>query len=103
LGISSSKPHPLLPEVPPLRTLNLGEIEIDMWYGVLAPRGTPKEFMQRLNQELKSILALPEVKSAFETQGMTPTHSSAEEFRSLIDKDAVRWAKLIQAQAIKAD
>ncbi len=103
LGISSDKPHPLLPDVPPLRTLNLGHLDVDMWYGVLAPHGTPKAFTERLNQELKDILALPEVKAAFETQGMTPAHSSADEFRTLIAKDAVRWAVLIQAQAIKAD
>ncbi len=103
LGISSDKAHPLLPDVPPLRTLQLGNLDVDMWYGVLAPHGTPKAFTERLNQELKVILALPEVKAAFETQGMTPAHSSAEEFRALIDKDAARWAQVIQAQSIKAD
>jgi tripartite-type tricarboxylate transporter receptor subunit TctC len=103
LGISSDKPHALLPDVPPLRTLNLGHLDVDMWYGVLAPHGTPKAFTERLNQELRDILALPEVKAAFETQGMTPAHSSADEFRTLIAKDAVRWAVLIQAQAIKPD
>jgi tripartite-type tricarboxylate transporter receptor subunit TctC len=103
LGISSDKPHPLLPEVPPLRTLNLGNLDVDMWYGVLAPAGTPKAITDRLNQELKGILALPEVKTAFETQGMTPAHSSADEFRALIAKDAVRWAVVIQAQSIAAD
>jgi len=103
LGISSDRPHPLLPDVPPLRTLNLGDLDVDMWYGVLAPHGTPKAFTERLNQELKDILALPEVKAAFETQGMTPAHSSADEFRTLIAKDTVRWAVVIQAQAIKPD
>lgn len=103
LGISSDRPHPLLPEVPPLRTLNLGNLDVDMWYGVLAPAGTPKAVTDRLNSELKGILALPEVKSAFETQGMTPAHSSADEFRALIARDAVRWAVVIQAQGIAAD
>lgn len=103
LGISSDKPHPLLPDVPPLRELKLGNLEVDMWYGVLAPSGIPKPFVERLNQELRGILALPEVKAAFETQGMTPAASSPEEFRALIDKDAARWAQVIQAQSIKAD
>jgi tripartite-type tricarboxylate transporter receptor subunit TctC len=43
------------------------------------------------------------VKAAFETQGMTPAHSSAEEFRTLIDRDAARWAQVIRAQNISAD
>jgi tripartite-type tricarboxylate transporter receptor subunit TctC len=103
LAISSAKPHPLLPDVPPLRTLNLGKLDVEMWYGVLAPKGTPKEFTDRLNSELKDILAHPDVKAAFETQGMTPAHSSAEEFRALIDRDATRWAELIRVQKIVAD
>jgi tripartite-type tricarboxylate transporter receptor subunit TctC len=103
LAISSDKPHALLPNVPPLRALQLGNLDVDMWYGVLAPKGTPKPLMERLNAELKSILALPEVKTAFETQGMTPAHSSPQEFAALIERDAQRWAQVIKAQRITAD
>ncbi len=103
LGISSVQPHSLLPEVPPLRTLGLGELQVDMWYGVLAPAGTPAPVVTRLNAELKNILALPEVKTAFETQGMSPAHSTPAEFRSIIDRDAQRWAQVIKDQGIKSD
>jgi tripartite-type tricarboxylate transporter receptor subunit TctC len=103
LSISSDKPHPLLPEVMPLAALNLGAMNVDMWYGVLAPAGTPAVLVQRLNEELKTILALPEVKAAFETQGMTPAHSSAAEFKRLIALDAERWERVVRAQDIKAD
>jgi tripartite-type tricarboxylate transporter receptor subunit TctC len=74
-----------------------------MWYGVLAPKGTPKAVTERLNRELMAILALPEVKAAFETQGMTPAHSSPQEFGALIERDAARWAQVIKAQNIVAD
>jgi tripartite-type tricarboxylate transporter receptor subunit TctC len=103
LAISSDKPHPLLPDVPPLRALQLGNLDVDMWYGVLAPKGTPRPLVERLNAELKNILALPEVKAAFETQGMTPSHSSPQEFATLIERDAQRWAQVIKAQRISAD
>lgn len=103
LGISSDKPHPLLPAVPPLRQLGLGELDIDMWYGIFAPRGTPAEFVARVNGELKAILDLPEVRTAFETQGMTPQHSGVDEFRRLVEADAARWDKVIKAQGIRAD
>jgi tripartite-type tricarboxylate transporter receptor subunit TctC len=102
LAISSDKPSPLLPKVPPLRQLDMGELNVEMWYGILAPKGTPKEFVTRLNAELKSILALPETKAAFETQGMIPAHSTPEEFRALMFKDAQRWAAVIKAQNITA-
>ena len=103
LAISSDKPHPLLPDVPPLRSLNLGNLDVDMWYGVLAPKGTPKPLIEHLNGELRSILALPDVRTAFETQGMTPASSTTQEFGALIERDAVRWAEVIKAQRISAD
>jgi tripartite-type tricarboxylate transporter receptor subunit TctC len=103
LAISSDKPSPLLPEVPPLRTLGLGALDVEMWYGVLAPKGTPKPVIDRINLELKAILALAEVRTAFETQGMTPAHSSAAEFRALMVRDAARWAQVIKDQNISAE
>ena len=103
LAISSEKPHPLLPDVPPLRQLGLGAVDVDMWYGILAPKGTPPEFVARVNAELKSILDSAEVRRAFETQGMTPQHSGSDEFRRLIEQDAARWAKVIKTQGIRAD
>jgi tripartite-type tricarboxylate transporter receptor subunit TctC len=103
LAISSEAPHPLLPAVPPLRTLGLGNLDVEMWFGVLAPRGTPGPWIDRLNDELKAILLLPDVKAAFETQGMSPAHSSPEVFRALIEKDAARWAQVIRQQGITAN
>jgi tripartite-type tricarboxylate transporter receptor subunit TctC len=103
LAISSNKPHPLLPDAPPLRRLGLGEIDVDMWYGILAPRGTPPELIARYNAELRSILELPEIRTAFETQGMTPAHSSPEEFARLMERDAPRWKKLVRDQGIRAE
>ncbi|NML48411.1 tripartite tricarboxylate transporter substrate binding protein [Ramlibacter sp. G-1-2-2] len=103
LAISSDKPSPLLPDVPPLNTLKLGNLNVDMWYGVLAPAATPKPFIERVNKELKDILALPAVATAFQAQGMTPAHSTPEEFGKLIVADAKRWADLIKAQGITAE
>jgi tripartite-type tricarboxylate transporter receptor subunit TctC len=103
LAISSEKPNPLLPDVPPLRELKLGELDVEMWYGVLAPKGTPAPVVERLNRELREILARADVKTAFETQGMVPAHSTPDAFRRLITADAKRWSDLIKAQGITAD
>src|SRR5205085_3217313 len=65
LAISSDEPHPLLPDVPPLKRLKLGTQTMDMWYGILAPRGTPGALIGKLNEELTSILELPEIRAAF--------------------------------------
>ncbi len=103
LAISSPKRHELLPDVPSLSELGYGEMEVDMWYGILAPKGTPRDVVDALNSELKDILQNAELRKAFESQGMTPTHSTPDEFGELIRRDAERWAKLIKEQGIKAD
>jgi tripartite-type tricarboxylate transporter receptor subunit TctC len=59
--------------------------------------------VSRLNRELKDILAAPDVRAAFETQGMDPATSTPEEFRQLVEQDADRWARLIKAQGITAE
>jgi tripartite-type tricarboxylate transporter receptor subunit TctC len=103
LAIGSEQRHALLPAVPTLGEARAGKINVDMWYGVFAPPGTPADFVQRINRELREILALPEVRTAFETQGMDPAASSSEEFRKLVEQDARRWADLIQRQRITAE
>lgn len=103
LAISSSQANPLLPDVPPLSSLNLGNLNVDMWYGVLAPAGTSRPLIDQLNKELRDILAQPAIATAFETQGMTPAHLTPEAFQQLMATDAQRWASLIKAQGITAD
>ena len=102
LAIGSDRRHALLPDVPTLAEARVGNVNVDMWYGVFAPPGTSPELVARLNRELKDILATPEVRAAFETQGMDPASSTPEEFRTLVENDADRWARVIKAQNIKA-
>lgn len=102
LAIGSDRRHALLPDVPTLAEARVGNVNVDMWYGVFAPPGTSPELVARLNRELKDILSTPEVRAAFETQGMDPASSTPEEFRTLVENDADRWARVIKAQNIKA-
>jgi tripartite-type tricarboxylate transporter receptor subunit TctC len=103
LGIGSEKRHPLLADVPTLKEAHAGEVNVDMWFGIFAPPGTPADQVQKLNHELHDILASPEVRTAFSTQGMDPASSTPEEFRRLVARDADRWAGLIRTANIKAD
>jgi tripartite-type tricarboxylate transporter receptor subunit TctC len=103
LGIGSDKRHPLLPELPTLKEARAGDVNVDMWFGIFAPPGTPADQVQKLNHELRDILASPEVRTAFSTQGMDPASSTPEEFRRLVSRDADRWAGLIRTANIKAE
>lgn len=103
LGIGSDKRHALLPAVPTLAEAQAGNVNVDMWYGIFAPKNTPAELVTRLNAELKDILASEAVKKAFQTQGMDPGYSTPQEFGELVRRDAQRWADLIRVQNIKAE
>jgi tripartite-type tricarboxylate transporter receptor subunit TctC len=103
LGIGSDKRHPLLPDVPTLAEARAGEVNVDIWYGIFAPPGTPPDVVAKLNRELKDILATEDVRYAFQTQGMDPASSSPQEFGALVGKDADRWAKLIRLRGITAE
>jgi len=103
LAIGSDKRHPLLPQVPTLAEAHAGNVNVDMWYGVFAPKGTPAEFVQKINRDLHEILASPDVRTAFQTQGMDPATSTPEEFGHLVERDADRWARLIREQHITAE
>jgi tripartite-type tricarboxylate transporter receptor subunit TctC len=103
LAIGSEKRHSLLPQVPTLAEARAGNVNVDMWYGIFAPAGTSPELVARLNRELNDILGTPEVRTAFETQGMDPATSTPEEFRRLVEQDADRWAQLIKVQGIRAN
>lgn len=103
LGIGSDQRHPLLPNVPTLAEAKTGKVNVDMWYGIFAPKNTPTDIVQALNKEIKTILASEEIQKAFQPQGMDPAYSTPEEFGKLVEKDATRWADLIKAQNIKGE
>lgn len=103
LAIGSDKRHPLLPDLPTLAESRAGEVNVDMWYGVFAPRGLPAAQVALLNREINQILRGSEVKAVFEGQGMDPATDTPEAFGRLVERDAERWAALIKAQGIKAE
>jgi len=103
LGIGSDQRHPLLPNVPTLSEAKAGKVNVDMWYGIFAPKNTPNDIVQAFNKEIKAILASEDVQKAFQPQGMDPANSTPEEFGKLVERDANRWAELIKIQNIKAE
>jgi tripartite-type tricarboxylate transporter receptor subunit TctC len=103
IATGSDKRLPQLPDVPTLAESGIKGGNVDMWYGVLAPKGTPPAVVARLNKEIGAVLKQPEVAKAFEAQGMVPASSTPEEFGKLISKDATRWAEVVQRGGITAD
>jgi len=103
LATGSAKRLPQLPEVPTLAEAGVAVDNVDMWYGVLAPKGTPPEVVARLNREIAAVLKQPAVAKSFESQGMVPAGSTPAEFGTLIQKDTQRWAEVVRRGNITAD
>ena len=92
------------PNVPSLaEAAGIRDIDVDMWYAMYFPAGTPREIVMKLNAELNAILKLPEVADTLGKQGLTPTGGTPEELASLTANDLARWAKVIADAKIKAD
>lgn len=103
LAVGSDKRVPQLPQTPTLAEAGLKMGSVDMWYGVLAPKGTPQAVIDRLNREIADVLKQPEVATIFEAQGMVPAQSTPADFGKLIAKDATRWAEVVRTGNITAE
>jgi tripartite-type tricarboxylate transporter receptor subunit TctC len=103
LAVSSSKRSPLLPEVPTIAEAALPGFETGTWYGIVAPAGTPKNVLERLNHELHRILALPEVQDKLNAQGLEPAGNTQAEFAAMIRADIAKYAKIVKAAGVKVD
>jgi tripartite-type tricarboxylate transporter receptor subunit TctC len=102
LAVASSKRSPLAPELPTMTELGY-PIDIDTWYGLLAPAGTPKDAVAKLNAETVRILNLPELKERTRAQGIELGGSTPEEFASFLGGYIATWTKAIREMRITID
>jgi tripartite-type tricarboxylate transporter receptor subunit TctC len=101
LAITSARRAPNLPDVPTVAESGLPGYEAAIWYGMLAPAGTPPAVVARLNAELQKALAAPELRAKLTDQGFAVTPGTPEEFGRKINSELDRWGKLIREANIK--
>ena len=77
------------------------DVEADAWMGLIAPGGTPKPVIAKINEDVVAIIKQPSVREKLATQLMEPVGSSPEDFRARIDSEIVRWAPVIKAANVK--
>jgi tripartite-type tricarboxylate transporter receptor subunit TctC len=103
LAVMSGARPEAFPDVPTLKELGLGDLEVDTWYGVFAPAGTSAAVVAKVNAELNALLKQPELRSFLAKQGMNPVGGSPERFAELVRKELARWSRVVANAGIKAD
>jgi tripartite-type tricarboxylate transporter receptor subunit TctC len=92
-----------LPDVPTTREQGFANFEISVWYGMLAPAGTPREIINRLNTELTKAVTAADMKPKLAQAGVEPLTSTPEEFGNFIRSEATRFEKVIKEAGIKGE
>jgi tripartite-type tricarboxylate transporter receptor subunit TctC len=103
LVVSTAERSDTLPDVPTVRELGYPALAATNWSGLVVPAATPSGAISRLNAELVRALRSAEVQEKFRTQGMTPAPGTPEEFASLLQSEASRYAKVVREAGVKAD
>lgn len=102
IGITSLQSSPIAPELTPMATAVPG-YEFDLWWGLLAPAGTPAPIVNQLNQAVNQILASAHIKANFLREGALTASLTPQQFGEVIQKDVERWKKLAKDRNIVAD
>ncbi|HEX4330349.1 MAG TPA: tripartite tricarboxylate transporter substrate binding protein [Burkholderiales bacterium] len=103
LAVTSAKRFPLTPDLPTMAESGVPGYEVAVWFGTVAPAGTPHDVVLKINTEINRILTLPEVKDRFNQGGIEIVGGTPEAFGALIRKEAATWAKVVKDANIKAD
>ena len=101
LAITGESRFPGLPQVPTFTEAGLKGFDAKVWYGILAPAGTPKAIVDKLSAELARIIGLPDIREKLLSSGMDPFISTPEQFAALMKEDLARFAKVVKAANIK--
>jgi tripartite-type tricarboxylate transporter receptor subunit TctC len=103
LAVIAPQRLPALPEVPTVAEAGLPGFEVTTWYGILAPSGTPRPIIARLNAELVKVMHSPEMKERLAGIGTDPVTSTPEEFAAYIQAEIGKWGDVIRKANLRAD
>ncbi|MBK1613818.1 MFS transporter [Rubrivivax gelatinosus] len=103
LAITSPQRSPLLPDVPTFIESGYADFDVQSWFGLAAPAGTPAAIVNKLNAELAKVLALPDVKKRLAEMGATPAGGTPADMRKFASAEIKRWNAVVKASGAKAD
>lgn len=103
LAMSSAKRSPFMPDLPTISESGVPGFEAIQWFGLLAPAGTPKAIVDRLQKETARILETPVMKDRLAIEGAEPVGNKPEEFAALIKEEMAKWSDVAKAAGIKPE
>ncbi len=103
LGTTGLKRSKVLPEVPTVSESGVKGYESPIWLGVMAPRGTPRAVIDRLNAEITKVTTRPETAAAWDKQGVMALSMSVAEFEKYLNQDIAKWAHVVKVSGARPD
>ena len=103
LALTGTKRFAGMPGLPTIAESGLSGYEVQQWWGIVVPSGTPKEIIKKINVDVAKILESPSLRDQLTAIGAEAGNASAEQFDALISQEIVQWKKLIESAKIVAD
>ncbi len=103
LAVTTAKRIPQLPDVPTLQEAGVPGYEASVWLALLAPAGTPREIVNKLNAEIDKAMSHPETRDALYKAGVEVSHSTPEAMNDYMTKEMVRWGKVVKDTGTKLE
>jgi len=102
LAVTGPERMGALPDLPTVNESGLPGYEVSLWYGVLGPKGLPKDIVARWNSEIKRIVQTQEMKDRFASEGLTPAPGAPGDFAKVLKRDIEKWMKVVKDANVKA-
>ncbi len=103
LAVTTMRRSSAAPQLPTMNEAGVPGFEVTSWYGIMVPAGTPAAIVNKLNRDIVAALQDPQVRSQISAQGADPVGNSAADFTAFINRELVKWAKLIKEANIRAE
>jgi len=103
LAAASAQRNRVLPEAPTFAELGYPKIAVSLWYGLLAPAGTPRPAIDKLNGAVAKILQSAEISGALQARGAEPMPGAPEAFASFMQQEMAKWAPVVKQAGVKLD
>jgi len=103
LGTSGRTRSAVAPDLPTIAEAGVKGYETTIWIGIMAPAGTPRPILERLNAEITKVVSRPDVRKTWSEQGAAPMIMTVAEFEKHLNADIAKWARVVKISGAKAD